>query len=75
MYKDNNLAGKKKTVVVDVAVAAVLNLRKQSTSHNSYSAVASTLPSGANHLRKALEDPLYKAKLTNLRKQSTSHNS
>ena len=49
MYKDNNLAGKKKTVVVDVAVA-------------------STLPSGANHLRKALEDPLYKAKLTMQRK-------
>ena len=28
----------------------------------------STLPPGANHLRKALEDPLYKAKLTMQRK-------
>ena len=31
-------------------------------------AIASTLPPGANHLRKAIEDPLYKAKLTMQRK-------
>ena len=49
MYRDANMAGKRKTVIIDAAVA-------------------STLPAGANHLRKAAEDPLYKAKLTEQRK-------
>jgi hypothetical protein len=49
IYKDNNLPGNKRTVVMDAAIASVL-------------------PPGANHVLKAIEDPLYKAKLTQQRK-------